>query len=35
MVWENICEDKKKLIIIALKKHIRMTKIKRIFNVIR
>lgn len=33
MIWENISEDKKKLIIVAVKKHIRIIKIKKVFNV--
>jgi hypothetical protein len=33
MNWDNISDDKKKLIVIALKKAIRISKIKSIFNV--
>jgi hypothetical protein len=33
MLWDNVSDEQKKSIIIALKKHIRMIKIKNIFNV--
>jgi hypothetical protein len=33
MLWKNISDDKKKSIIQSLRKSIRMSKIKKVFNV--